>query len=317
MATGVQQVTTPQVTPQIPTSAPIEREFTVKSRSQTQQALRRFMHNKLAMAALFVYVVLLLVSFIYPHFYRWTFDGQDASSLSVGPGTNGHPFGTDEIGRDLLARMMMGIQRSTYISVIFVLVAGTIGVLIGAISGYFGKWVDNVLMRFVDIILTVPILVAIIVVAANFPGARSPIGIALFIAILGWMDLARIVRSSFLSLREREYVEAAHALGASDKRIILKHLIPNSLGQNIPNPFNPSTTIRYSVSSAGPVSIRVYNAGGALVRTLVSTAHAPGAYSVRWDGTDDRGRHLGSGVYFYRIESAGGFRDSKKLILLK
>jgi ABC-type dipeptide/oligopeptide/nickel transport system permease subunit len=233
MATGVQQVTTPQVTPQIPTSAPIEREFTVKSRSQTQQALRRFMHNKLAMAALFVYVVLLLVSFIYPHFYRWTFDEQDASSLSVGPGTNGHPFGTDEIGQDLLARMMMGIQRSTYISVIFVLVAGTIGVLIGAISGYFGKWVDNVLMRFVDIILTVPILVAIIVVAANFPGARSPIGIALFIAILGWMDLARIVRSSFLSLREREYVEAAHALGASDKRIILKHLIPNSLGQII------------------------------------------------------------------------------------
>ena len=113
------------------------------------------------------------------------------------------------------------------------MVAGTIGVLIGAIAGYFGRWVDNVLMRFVDIILTVPILVAIIVVAANFPSARSPIGIALFIAFLGWMDLARIVRSSFLSLREREYVEAAHALGASDKRIILKHLIPNSLGQII------------------------------------------------------------------------------------
>jgi peptide/nickel transport system permease protein len=191
------------------------------------------MHNKLAMAALFVYVMLLLISFIYPHFYGWTFDQQDASSLSAPPGTNGHPFGTDEIGQDLLARMMMGIQRSTYISVIFVVVAGTLGVLVGAISGYFGKWVDNVLMRVVDVILTVPILVAIIVVAANFPGARSPIGIALFIALLGWMDLARIVRSSFLSLREREYVEAAHALGASNKRIILKHLIPNSLGQII------------------------------------------------------------------------------------
>ena len=129
--------------------------------------------------------------------------------------------------------MMRGIQRSTYISLIFVLVAGSLGVLIGAIAGYFGSYVDNVLMRMVDVILTVPILVFIIVIAANFPQARSPIGIALFIALLGWMDLARIVRSQFLSLREKEYVEAAHALGASNRRIILKHLIPNSLGQII------------------------------------------------------------------------------------
>lgn len=93
--------------------------------------------------------------------------------------------------------------------------------------------------------------------------------------------------------------------------------VPNSLAQNIPNPFNPSTTIRYSVSQSGPVAIRVYNAGGGLVRTLVSAPHGPGAYTVRWDGTDDGGRRLGSGVYFYRIESSSGFRAAKKLILLK
>jgi len=93
--------------------------------------------------------------------------------------------------------------------------------------------------------------------------------------------------------------------------------VPNSLAQNIPNPFNPNTTIRYSVSQSGPVAIRVYNAGGALVRTLVSAPHAPGAYEARWDGKDEGGRRLGSGVYFYRIESAGGFRAAKKLILLK
>jgi ABC-type dipeptide/oligopeptide/nickel transport system permease subunit len=230
MTTEVQQVSAP---PRTTTTTPIEREFTVRSRSQTQQALRRFMHNKLAMGALVVYVVLLLVSFIYPHFYGFTFDQQDSGALSVAPGVGGHPLGTDEIGQDLLARMMRGIQRSTYISVIFVLVAGALGISVGAVAGYFGKWVDNVLMRIVDIILTVPILVAIIVIAANFPSARSPIGIALFIALLGWMDLARIVRSTFLSLREREYVEAAHALGASNRRIIMKHLIPNSLGQII------------------------------------------------------------------------------------
>jgi ABC-type dipeptide/oligopeptide/nickel transport system permease subunit len=231
MATDVQQTTTPPGT--APTTTPVEREFTVKSRSQTQQALRRFLHNKLAVGGLVVWVLILLIAFIYPHFYKYGFADQDSSALSAGPGTNGHPLGTDEIGRDLLARMMRGIQRSTYISIIFVLVAGTIGVTIGAVSGYFGRWVDNILMRIVDIILTVPILIAIIVVAANFPSARSPLGIALFIAFLGWMDLARIVRSTFLSLREREYVEAAHALGASNRRIILKHLIPNSLGQII------------------------------------------------------------------------------------
>src|SRR5215203_4561279 len=215
------------------TTAPVEREFTVKSRSQTQQALRRFLRNRLAVGALVVYVLILLIAFIGPKVYGFSYDEQDSAALSVGPGTQGHPFGTDEIGQDLLARMMRGIQRSTYISVLFVLIAGTVGITVGALAGYFGRWVDNVLMRFVDIILTIPILIAIIVIAANFPGARSPLGIALFIALLGWMDLSRIVRSTFLSLREREYVEAAHALGASNRRIILKHLVPNSLGQII------------------------------------------------------------------------------------
>jgi ABC-type dipeptide/oligopeptide/nickel transport system permease subunit len=225
--------TIPQVDAPPTTVAPVEREFTVKSRSQTQQALRRFLHNKLAVGGLVIYALMLLIAFVGPLVYSFSFEEQDSASLSVGPGTNGHPLGTDTLGRDLLALMMRGIQRSTFISIVFVLIAGTIGVLIGALAGYFGKYVDNGLMRLVDIILTVPILVFIIVVAANFPEARSPLGIALFIALLGWMDLARIVRSQFLSLREKEYVEAAHALGASNRRIMLKHLIPNSLGQII------------------------------------------------------------------------------------
>jgi peptide/nickel transport system permease protein len=213
--------------------AAIEREFTVKSRSQTQQALRRFLHNRLAVGALVVYVGMLIVAFVGPLFYSYDFAYQDGTSLSVGPGTNGHLLGTDSIGRDLALLLMRGIQRSTFISIVFVLVAGSLGVLIGAVAGYFGRFVDNILMRIVDIILTVPILILIVVIASAFPSARSPLGIALFIALLGWMDLGRIVRSQFLSLREREYVEAAHALGASDRRIIFKHLIPNSLGQII------------------------------------------------------------------------------------
>ena len=229
MTTIPQQVDAPPA----PTGASVEREFTVQSRSQTQQALRRFLRNRLAVGALIFYAILLVIAFAGPLFYGWSFDEQDGSSLSAGPGTNGHPLGTDTIGRDLLALMMRGIQRSTFISVTFIVIAGVLGVLIGALAGYFGRYVDNILMRIVDVILTIPVLVLIIVIAANYPEARSPAGIALFIALFGWMDLSRIVRGQFLSLREKEYVEAAHALGASNRRIILKHLIPNSVGQII------------------------------------------------------------------------------------
>ena len=93
--------------------------------------------------------------------------------------------------------------------------------------------------------------------------------------------------------------------------------VPNRLFQNAPNPFNPETGIRYSVSAAGNVTIRIFNAAGALVRTLVDKPHTAGVYTARWNGTDDAGRHLASGVYFYEIQAAGGFRDSRKLVLLK
>jgi ABC-type dipeptide/oligopeptide/nickel transport system permease subunit len=223
-----QQVEAPPVAT---TTTPVEREFTVKSRSQTQQALRRFVRNKLAVGALVVFVLLLVVAFVGPMFYSYDFRFQ-SETLSASPSAQ-HLFGTDDLGRDVLLRVMRGIQRSIFMSVAFIVIAGAIGILVGSLAGYFGRYVDNVLMRIVDIILTIPALVVIVVVAAAFPSARSPLGIALFIAAFGWMDLARIVRSQFLSLREREYVEAAHALGASDRRIIFKHLIPNSLGQII------------------------------------------------------------------------------------
>jgi peptide/nickel transport system permease protein len=230
--TTVQQFE-PQATTVVPAPGAVEREFTVKSRSQRQQIIRRFLHNKLAMSAVLVYVAILLVAFVGPRFYKWSYFDLDTTAYSKAPGTPGHPLGTQDIGRDLLAMLMRGVQRSTFIAVIFVALAGTLGVLIGSFAGYFGRIVDNLLMRFVDLVLTIPTLVVIIVVASNFPSFRSAFGVAVFIAMFGWMDLARIVRSQFLSLREREFVEAAHALGASDRRIIFKHLIPNSLGSII------------------------------------------------------------------------------------
>ena len=213
-------------------STPIisEREFTIRSRSQFQLAGRRFRRNPVAVGGLVTFVAMLVLSFAGPLFFPYDYDAQ-SDTLSAGPGTDGHLFGSDTLGRDVLLLTMRGIQWSMLMVGVFVVVAGVIGVLYGAVAGYFGGRVDNVLMRLLDVTLTVPLLPVIIVVAAAFPSARSPFGVAMLIALSSWMALSRIVRAEFLSLREREYVEAARALGASGTRIVLKHLIPNSLSQ--------------------------------------------------------------------------------------
>jgi ABC-type dipeptide/oligopeptide/nickel transport system permease subunit len=221
------------VEPGTPPAPQVEREFTVKARSQRQQIVRRFLHDKVGMSGLVIFLVMLAFGFLGPVFHGVEYATQDKTHQSVPPGTAGYLLGSDEIGRDLLAGLMQGVQRSMFIVLIFVLIALPLGLLVGALSGYFGKWLDSVLMRIVDLILTLPLLVVLIVVASNFPSLRTPLGVGLILGLFGWMDLARIMRSQFLSLREKEYVEAAHALGASNSRIIFKHLIPNALGSLI------------------------------------------------------------------------------------
>jgi ABC-type dipeptide/oligopeptide/nickel transport system permease subunit len=211
----------------------VEREFTVKARSQRQQILRRFLRNKTGITGLVIFVLMLLFGFVGPLVYGKDYATQNVNAQSVSPGESGYPLGSDEIGRDLMAGLMTGVQRSLFIVLLFVVIAFPLGVLVGALAGYFGRWVDALLMRFVDLVLTVPLLVVLIVVASNFPGSRTPLGVGIILGLFGWLDLARIVRSQFLSLREKEYVEAAHAMGASSQRIIFKHLIPNTLGSLI------------------------------------------------------------------------------------
>jgi ABC-type dipeptide/oligopeptide/nickel transport system permease subunit len=216
-----------------PAGGGVEREFTVKARSQRQQIARRFLRNKVGMSGLVVFVLLVLFGLVGPLVYRVKYAQQNVNAQSVSPGTKGYPLGSDEIGRDLLAGLMQGVERSLLIVLLFVAIALPLGLVVGALSGYFGRWVDSVLMRVVDLILTVPLLVVLLVVASNFPSARTPLGVGIILGLFGWMDLARIVRGQFLSLREKEYVEAAHAMGASNGRIIFKHLIPNALGSLI------------------------------------------------------------------------------------
>jgi len=214
-------------------SSGIDREFTVRARSQRQQIIRRFLHNKVGMVGLVVFLAMLAFGYLGPFVYGTEFGDLNRDAQSVPPGTAGYPLGSDAVGRDQLAALMEGVQRSMFIVLLFVAIALPLGLLVGALAGYFGRWTDSILMRLVDLILTIPLLVVLIVVASNFPGARTPLGVGIILGLFGWLDLARIMRSEFLSLREKEYVEAAHALGASNRRIIFKHLIPNALGSLI------------------------------------------------------------------------------------
>ncbi|SNS29415.1 peptide/nickel transport system permease protein [Geodermatophilus pulveris] len=236
MATTNPQRTDPTpvvpATPGTPAGAEVD-EFGVQARSQRQQIARRFVRHKLGMTGLVILLAMLAFGFLGPLVYGTGYDELNAAAQSVPPGTAGYPLGSDAIGRDLLAGIMQGVQRSLFIVLLFVVIALPLGLLVGSLAGYFGRWIDSTLMRVVDLILTVPLLVVLIVVASNFPEARTPLGVGIILGLFGWLDLSRIVRGQFLSLREKEYVEAAHALGASNQRIIFKHLIPNALGSII------------------------------------------------------------------------------------
>jgi ABC-type dipeptide/oligopeptide/nickel transport system permease subunit len=214
-------------------SGGVEREFTIKARSQRQQIIRRFLHNKVGMTGLVVFCLLLAFGFLGPLVHGRSYADLNPDAQSLPPGQQGYLLGSDAIGRDLLAGLMIGVQRSLFIVLLYVVIALPLGLLVGALAGYFGGWLDSVLMRLVDLILTVPLFVVLIVVASNFPGSRTPLGVGIILGLFGWLDLARIVRSQFLSLREKEYVEAAHSLGASNSRIIFRHLVPNALGSLI------------------------------------------------------------------------------------
>lgn len=212
----------------------VDREFTVEARSQRQQIVRRFLHNKLAMTGLVGFLTLVAFGFLGQLVYRINYVDLNPGAQSVPPGTTQggqfYPLGSDAIGRDLLAGLMISIQRSIFVVFLAVAIALFLGLLVGALAGYFGNWIDNVLMRFVDLILTIPLIVVLLIVASNYPGARNAIGVGIILGLFGWLDLSRIVRGQFLGLREREFIEAAHALGASNSRIIFKHMIPNTLG---------------------------------------------------------------------------------------
>ncbi len=196
--------------------------------SQWAIAARHFRRNKLAIAGLIVmlllYVVTLLTPLIAP--YDPTEQGNIVLMRYLEPSWE-HWMGTDKFGRDILSRVLYGARISLTIGFVAVGLSVTLGTAVGALAGYFGGWIDTILMRFTDMMLSFPRLVLLIVVIALF--TPSIWLVVLVLGLTGWMSVARIVRGEVLSLREREFVQAARVLGMGDSRIILRHIIPNTL----------------------------------------------------------------------------------------
>jgi ABC-type dipeptide/oligopeptide/nickel transport system permease subunit len=211
-----------------------EREFTVAARSQTQMIVRRFLGHKLAVGSLVVFLIGVVASLIGGRF--WKYGYADITDEFSSPPSWAHPMGTDDIGHDSMAQILRGAQKSVQVALMVAFLATTFGAVLGALAGYYRSWTDSTLMRFTDLVLTVPPFAILAVLAANVPAqAGNWFFVGLVLAALQWTYIARVVRGQFLSLREKEFVEAAKALGASDARIMFRHLLPNATGSIIVN----------------------------------------------------------------------------------
>lgn len=198
-----------------------------RERTLWGDAWRRFRRHRPALVSLVVLLVLTVATVVGPLLSPYDPERIDFRTKDQPPSL-AHPMGTDELGRDQLVRVLMGGRISLAVGVASVLVALAVGVSVGAVAGYAGGWVDNALMRAVDVFYSMPGLFVIILLMALV--GPSFWGIVVAIGILRWMGTARLVRASFLSLKERDFVEAARAVGASAPRIVVRHVLPNAVG---------------------------------------------------------------------------------------
>lgn len=188
---------------------------------------QKFKTNRFAMAGGGVVVAMFALSILAPVITPYDPNSIDAFNVLLPPST-AHWFGTDEVGRDVFTRMVFGARVSLKVGFVAIGIATLIGTVVGLISGYYGGWVDSLLMRFVDIMFCFPTFFLILAVIALLE--PSIWYIMLIIGLTGWMGVARLVRAEVLSLRERDFVLAARVIGCSDLRIITRHIMPNAIG---------------------------------------------------------------------------------------
>src|SRR5262245_38641662 len=211
-----------------PTSAASPLDSDVAGRTARvpwQIAVTRLLRAKLAIAGLIIFLILVLAAIFAPVIAPYGPNEIDLFNIEASPSA-AHPLGTDDLGRDVLSRLIYGGRLSLWIGVSAALISTLTGVVVGAIAGYYGGWLDSTLMRFVDLMLAFPRIFLLLIIFAVNEGV-SVNGVILFLGLFGWMWLARIIRGEFLSLKQRDFVEAARSVGAPGPRIIIRHLMPN------------------------------------------------------------------------------------------
>lgn len=207
-------------------------EVALESLGQWQLAWRRFKRHRMALVGLCFLAVAVAVAIVGPIVWPYNplvIPGVNGSNPGGDAPSFAHLLGTDNNGRDVLQMVVNGARISMTIGITSMLIAGFIGVIVGTVAGYFGGWVDNVLMRVVDTFFAIPLLFVILVAAAFF-GQGQVISLVLIFGFLSWAFIARLLRAQFLSLREVDFVEAARAVGVSDWRIAFRDILPNAIG---------------------------------------------------------------------------------------
>jgi len=201
-----------------------------KSRSRSAKVFRHLKKNKLALVGMIIIILLIILAVIAPYIMPFDYDYQDVDAVLISHSKE-HFLGTDNLGRDVLSRLIYGTRVSLTMGLIIVVIGAVIGIILGGIAGFYGGRTDNYIMRFLDIYQSIPsILLAIALATAMGPGIKSAV-IALGVA--SFPKYARLIRASILQIRGLEYVEASRVIGASDIRILITHILPNAFSPMI------------------------------------------------------------------------------------
>ena len=219
-----------------------------QTRTYLQDVWQKLRHHRVALVALIVFGLIIMYSAAGPLLSSYSFSKTDLRARLLAPSSE-HYFGTDELGRDIALRIMVGGRVSLLIGFSVSLVSLLIGVTIGATSGYFGGGLDSVLMRFTDIMLSIPSLPLLLILSRY--GGGSVLSIILILSVFSWMGLARIVRGTILSIKQRDFVEAARMTGARNGRIVLRHILPSTLAPVI---INATLTLGFAIIAESSLS---------------------------------------------------------------